>query len=260
MKLSLICGTVLASFFLTFNAGASSVPFDTGSYNFPLAGGGGGSQATLNGFSVEAFCDDFANDISDPSNHTAVVTQLGTGADLSQTRFGGVSSWAAITGTTDDAFFNGAAGSLASARYDMVAWLVSQYNLSQGNNASNNQIQEAIWTLMDPAAYATNNPSQPLIDPSGLGEPIADLQNAANWYLGGGATNSFLSKFEVVSDATMTAGNSTNGYVGIGGFQEQIVMTPEPRGGMWVLIALLGVSAFLLRRAPAAEPAVHRAR
>jgi hypothetical protein len=259
MKLSLICGTIFASFLLTFNADASSVPFDTGTYNFPLAGGGGGSQATLNGLDVEAFCDDFANEISDPSNHTATVTQLGSGADLSATRFGNVSSWATITGTTDDGFFNGAAGSAASARYDMVAWLVSQYNMSQGDNTSNNQIQEAIWTLMDPAAYATDTPPQPLIDPSGVGVPITDLENAANWYLGGGATNSFLSKFEVVSDSTMTPGNSANGYVGVGGFQEQIVMTPEPRGGIWMLFGLLGVGAFLLRRAPAAESGIHRA-
>ncbi len=248
MKLGLTCGTLFASFVLTFNAGAVGVPFDTGSYNFPLAGGGGGSQATLNGVSVEAFCDDFANEISDPSNHTANVTQLSTSADLSDTRFGAVTSWTTITGTTDDAFFNSGAGSQASARYDMVAWLVSQYNLPQGNNTSNNQIQEAIWTLMDPAAYATDTPPQPLIDPSGVGVPITDLENAANWYLGGGATNSFLSNFEVVNDTAMTAGTSANGYVGVGGFQEQIVMTPEPRGGIWILVGLLGVGALVLRR------------
>jgi len=248
MKLSLTCGTIFISFFLTFNAGAAGVPFDTISYNFPLAGGGGGSQATLNGTLVEAFCDDFANEIWVPSNNTANVTQLGTGVSLSNTRFGSVSSWAGITGTTDDSFFNTGLGSAAAARYDMVAWLVSQYNLPLGNNTSNNQIQEAIWTLMDPAAYATDTPPQPLIDPSGVGVPITDLENAANWYLGGGATNSFLSNFEVVSDTTMTAGNSANGYVGVGGFQEQIVMTPEPRGGIWMLVGLLGVGAMLLRR------------
>jgi hypothetical protein len=57
----------------------------------------------------------------------------------------------------------------------------------------------------------------------------------------------------------MTPGNSANGYVGVGGFQEQIVMTPEPRGGIWMLFGLLGVGAFLLRRAPAAESGIHRA-
>jgi hypothetical protein len=35
--------------------------------------------------------------------------------------------------------------------------------------------------------------------------------------------------------------------LGIGGFQEQIVMTPEPRGGVWILLGLL-VGGFLASR------------
>jgi hypothetical protein len=253
MKINLIFGTVLGFFVLNFSAGASSVPLVVGTYNFQLDGGGGGAQATLNGLPVEIFCDDFANEIYVPSANSANVTTLGSSVNLDETRFGGVSSWTTIDlagNSTDQNFLNGAGGSAASARYAMVAYLVSLYSLAGENSESNNQIQEAIWTLMDPAAYGAGTP---LIDPSGFGQPTADLAAAANWYLGGGATNSFLSEFEVVSDANMTPGNSANGGVGVGGFQEQIVMdpvaAPEPRGSIWMLIGLLGVGGFLLQRA-----------
>jgi hypothetical protein len=248
MKINPIYGTALGFFLLTVSASAGSVPLVVGTYNFQLDGGGGGSSATLNGVPVEIFCDDFANEIYVPSSNSADVTQLGSGANLDDTRFGEVTSWANIGGTTDGSFFNGGAGSTATARYDMVAWLVSQYVVGQGNTTANNQIQEAIWTLMDPAAYGS---STPLIDPSGVGEPITDLENAANWYIDGGATNSFLSQFEVVSDAAMTSGSYRNGYVGVGGFQEQIVYTPtpEPEGSIWMLIGLFGAGGFLLQRA-----------
>jgi hypothetical protein len=269
MKIKHILGTVLGFFLLTFSASASPLPLVVGTYNFPLDGGGGGAEATLNGVPVQIFCDDFNNVIYVPSTDSANVTQLGSSANLDETRFGEVSSWTAIdltsgaTASTDITFFAGA-GSAASARYDMVAYLVSLYNIPQnGNstvNAANNQIQEAIWTLMDPASYG----SGALIDPSGFGVPTADLEAAANWYLGGGATNTFLSQFEVVSDATMTAGTSADGYVGVGGFQEQIVFTPtpEPRGSIWMLIGMFGVGGFLLQRARGKKlaPAFSRSR
>ncbi|HTC34877.1 MAG TPA: hypothetical protein VK724_15980 [Bryobacteraceae bacterium] len=258
MKTNLIIiGEIFALCVLTLPVDANPVTFQAITYNFQLDGNGGGEAGTLNGVSVESFCDDFANDLRVPSSHTANVTQLSTTADLDETRFGEVTSWTTITltgNTTDQTFLNTGAGSTAEARYAMVAWLVSQYNIPQNANptvnAANNQIQEAIWTLMDPRAYASLYWQHPLIDPSGLGQPTADLEAAANWYLGGGATNSFLSHFEVVSDVNMAA-NPYHGNVDSGGFQEQIVYlpTPEPRAGSMILFALFGVGAFLKARA-----------
>ncbi len=257
MKTKHLYGAALGFFLLTFSAGANPVSLVVGTYNFALDGGGGGAEATLNGVSVQIFCDNFANEIYVPSTDSADVTTLGSSENLSETRFGGVSSWTTIdltsgsTASTDNAFFASAAGSAASARYDMVAYLVSLYKIGNGNNTANNQIQEAIWTLMDPAAYATASPVVTLINPSGTGVPTADLEAAANWYLDGGATNAFLSQFEVVSDATMTPGAA--GAPGVGGFQEQIVFTPapEPRGSIWMLIGLFGAVGFVLHKARA---------
>lgn len=240
----------LALLFGTLAASAGSVPLNTTSYNFQLAGGGGGETATLNGVPVQIFCDDFANDIYMPSSNTANVTVLGTSADLSETRFGGVTStaWTPISisdgnttlDNTDNTFFNTGNGSSALARYEMAAYLVSTYNLGQGGSTANNQIQEAIWTIMDPSAETA------LINPDGV-NAASYLEQAAGWYssmnANQAALNSFLSKFEIVSSSNMTF---TNG-LGIGGFQEQIVMTPEPRAGVWILLALC-VGSFLVTR------------
>jgi hypothetical protein len=253
MKISLIYGTVFASFLAALSASASTVPLDTTNYNFQLDGDGGGAQATLNGVPVEIFCDNFANTIWVPHDYSADVTPLSTTANLDETRFGGVTSWTTIdltgsgaTVTQDDAILN---GTTALARYEMVAYLASLYDVGSGSDASNEKIQEAIWTLMDPTVSGT--PSNPY----GI-NPTADLEAAASWYTtmntaaNLSALNSFLANYEIVSAPNMTFQNG----LGIGGFQEQIVdpplaPTPEPRGAIWMLIGLFGVGGFLLEKA-----------
>jgi hypothetical protein len=252
MKNKTLVGAGCALLFLSIGASAGTVPLNTNNYNFALAGGGGGSTATLNGLSVETFCENFADEIYVPGSYLANVTTLGTSADLSNTRFGGVSStdWTTISltsgnstiDTTDDTFFNSGKGSSAMARYDMAAYLVSLYDVSQGNTTANNQIQEAIWTIMDPTEDGT------VINPANV-NPSGYLNEAANWYstmdssANQAALNTFVSHFEIVSpsDMTFTAG------LGIGGFQEQIVMTPEPRGESWMLLGLLLSGFFVVQ-------------
>lgn len=252
MKRKFIWGAGFGLLLFVSGASASSVPLDvSNNYIFPLAGGGGGAMATLNGVSVEIFCDDFANSINFGSDYLADVTTLGTTANLSETRFGEVTSWETIglnTGNTtldnnDDTFFNSGAGSSALARYEMVAYLVSQYNTSLGDNTSNNQIQEAIWTLMDPTSEGQ------AINPDWV-NASSYLEQAENWYTtmneSPALLNTFLSRVEVVSPTSMT---------GHGTFQEQIVITPtpEPRGTVWMLLSLLGIGLLVLRRRTAVE-------
>jgi hypothetical protein len=256
MKSKSILGAAFTLLFITFGASAGTVPLDVTSYNFQLAGGGGGAAATLNGVTVEIFCDDFDNDIYVPSNNTANVTTLSTSANLNETRFGNVSpsAWTQFTtlGATDDAFFNSGSGSSGLARYEMVAYLVSFYNVNAIDTTADNQIQEAIWSIMDPTAEGA------VIDPSGLSGD-SYLEQAATWYMGmstapnQAALNNFLSHFEVVSDSTMTFSNG----LGQGGFQEQIVdpnpipapsPVPEPRNVVWMLGAFFALGAFLVQR------------
>jgi hypothetical protein len=258
MKSKSIFGAGLALLFITVGAQAGTLILN--SYNFQLAGGGGGASATLNGASVEVYCDNFADEIFVPSTNSANITTLGTSANLNETRFGNVAptGWTTITlndgntalDTADDNFFNDPngstpeAGSTALVRYELAAYLVSLYNVGQGNSTSNNEIQEAIWTIMDPAAEG------PVIDPSGV-SPDSYLEQAVSWYnsMSGNQTalNSFLSRFEIVSDPSMTGLRSG---VGVGGFQEQIVMTPtpEPRQGVLLLLGLLLAGFVVMRR------------
>ncbi len=269
MEKALVVGITL--FVLIGGASAASVPFDTVSYNFQLAGGGGGSEATLDGVSVEIFGDDFADKISSPKDYSANVTDLSTTANLDETRFGEVSSWSSINlsgrprnVSADKAFLNHGAGSSALARYEMSAYLVSLYSVGQGNDAANNEIQEAIWTLIDPSALR-GAPNPDHVDPTG------DLEQAITWYetmnTAGNRSelNSFLAGFEIVSPTNMKFKRG----LGTGGFQEDIVTipdpapdvvanvagldrqivvcpTPEPRSVSWILLGLFGSAMFLL--------------
>jgi hypothetical protein len=243
MRLTQIFGGLVTLTFLGLSANAGPVPvaLDPGTYNFALDGGGGGSQATLGGVPVEIYCDDFDNEIYVPSDNMAYVTQLGNGADLSDTRFGGVTSFETISltdhttqGNQDASNLNGAN---SAERYALVAYLVSLYNVPQGNSAQNNAIQEAIWTLMDPTSEGA------VINPSGS-NPTSELESAISWYNAETSSNlnSFLSQFDVVSDVNMKSGS--------GGFQEQIVYTPtpEPSAIIFMLFGLFGVILIGARR------------
>lgn len=246
---------LLAASLASANSVQLDVPLDvSANYNFPLAQGGGGVAVTLNGTSAESLCIDYFDNLNLSTDYTANVTALSTSANLSETRFGGVSgsAWTQFTtlGATDDAFFNSGAGSTALARYIMAAYLESLYNQSAGGNTANNDIQDAIWTVLDPVADVTAYGA--VSDPGYDGTSY--IEQAATWYMSmsnpenQAALNAFLAHFEIVSDATMTF----SGGLGYGGFQEQIVdppsPVPEPRDAGIILLGLLAIGAVVLRR------------
>lgn len=206
----------------------------TTGYNFQLNGGGGGATAVLNGTTnLEIFCVDFNNDIYVPhSNYSANLSALtSSGFNASTTRFGNVTSWATVTiagDTTDSSTINNAG---ALQRYQMAAYLVSLYNLAGGNNASNNGIQMAIWTILDPTAYAASLPSP------ATGNPTTALEEAAQWLSGTSSSDrdAFLAGWDIISDATMIPGSPQSG-----GFQEQITRVPEPGFFGMLAFCLLG--------------------
>ncbi len=272
-----ILGVSIAILLATVAANANSVQTDvpldvSANYNFPLGDGGGGAEATLNGANAEIFCVDYFNDIYLSTDYTADVTTLSTTANLSDTRFGGVSGsgWTPLTtlGATDDTFFNSGAGSTALARYIMAAYLESLYDLSDGSNTANNDIQDAIWTILDPVADV--NAYGAVSDPGYDGTSY--IEQAASWYMAMdnaanlAALNNFLSHFEIVSDSTMTFSNG----LGYGGFQEQFVdpnpipapvpvPTPEPRSIACMLMGLFALGMFARRKFRPGDSCVHAA-
>lgn len=257
-RLSLITAVLLA-FCVAASAGPVANVLDTESYNFQLAGGGGGATAQLNGSqNIELFCVDFANQIYVPMDYSAYLTTLTSGSNLNDTRFGSVTNWTTVNisgDSTDSSTINGATD---LGRYQMAAYLISQYNLGDGatkpfsldgSSTSNNGIQQAIWDILDPKGESF--------------KPIASssysntaLEAAAQWYSATGgnsgstARNNFLANFRIVSDATMGGcGFALSGC----GFQEQITVVPEPRHLAVMLIGLLLVGSVAFRRLQAAR-------
>ena len=233
---------------------AGTHTLDTISYNFQLNGGGGGVVADLDKKNdIEMFCDDFAHSITVPHpGYSANITSLTSGSDLSTTRFGGNTSWETIAindgdsnDAPDSAILNGAT---ALGRYQMAAFLVSQYNLPAGNTSSNNGIQDAIWALLDP----TSSP-EPL--PTLHNNAFDALESAAEWYQstggnnGSAARNTFLSGYQIISDSTMYSCGA--GKALCGGFQEQIdpvAPVPEPRQLAVMLAGLLLLCSAKMRK------------
>jgi hypothetical protein len=228
---------------------ASPHQLDTISYNFGLAGGGGGSAAQLDkSMNIEIFCVDFANEIIVPqNNYSANLTSLTSGGFTpATTRFGSNTSWRTVT-ISDDATDGGSDDAADSAiinaasaldRYQMAAYLVSQYNRPAGSNLFNNGIQTAIWEILSPGSY---------IAPPLSANPSAALEQAAVWYstTSGAARDSYLANYRIVSDSTMTA----CGPVLCGGFQEQITVVPEPKYIGLLLMGLFALFSIHLRKA-----------
>src|SRR5579872_1137781 len=187
-RFSLAATALLA---LSVVATAGPVTLDTQSYNFPLDNGGGGASATLNKTqNIEIFCVDYANDIYVPvQGYSANLSTITSGSDLSETRFGGQTSWADLTGLSGglgNPFTGSDANTLdnitsALARYQMAAYLVSTYNLKSNptNSPANDGIQQAIWDILDPNTFAVF---------SGATTDNA-LAGAVNWYSSNSSSN-----------------------------------------------------------------------
>jgi len=236
---------ILFAFCAALAAGPVANILDTTGYDFQLDNGGGGAQAELNKTqNIEIFCVDFANNIYVPQqNYSAYVTGLTSGAfDPNVTRFGEVSSWSQISSSvTGASIINGASG---LGRYQMAAYLVSQYNVPNGNSASNNGMQQAIWDILDPKGQAS-------FAEFGGSNTNTGLSAAASWFnnTSSSGRDTFLANYRIVSDTSMKGCTGASSYgLLCGGFQEQITAVPEPRYLALMLVGLLIVGSTVYRR------------
>lgn len=227
---------------------------DTISYNFQVDNGGGGVSALLNQTTpLEIYCNDFNNDIWVPQqNYSATVSTI-TPNTLGATRFGRLNAADFQTVTFTDPDNDSDANIINSAngyaRYEMVAYLVSQYNFAGQGNAYNSGIQMAIWEIMDPLAYSSS-PSPSSYNPSA--NPSAAFEMAADWYASYGTNDlgrqAYLSNYRIVSDSTMVCAKLSSGACNpdaplVGGFQEQITSLPEPAAGLPLAFGLIALFA-----------------
>ena len=127
----------------------ATLTFVGGTYWSPVAGVDVGPYTgTLNGSSVQLFCDDLIDSINPGNTFTVNLTPLSS-MDLSNTKFGNLPN--------------------ASSLYDQIAWLSLQFANQPQSQWTN--IHEAIWGYFDPNA---------LVIPGPMGTAYWQSQAAAN--------------------------------------------------------------------------------
>jgi len=140
-------------------------------------------------------------------------------------------------GTTPTSDFTFDTNSLpAVQRYVLAAWLVTQYNFTSGVTTADDQIQDAIWTLLNTGSTA-NFPGG---DAAGTGNY---LTAALNWY--GAETSSALSQFEGGIQIFTSTNVASTGLPArwTTGYQEMITVTTTPEPATLTMLGI-GFLAF----------------
>ena len=198
-------------------------------------GTGGGFEATIHSVNTVLWCVDAEEDIWFPTKYYADIVSLPTVAtNSSYVRYGGVSGadWQLNLGPSDNN---------ALSRFEMAAYLVSQYgNFPNGpspNDTTNREIQTAIWeitwndSVITPGGGITFNTIKGGA-PSG---PVQTYITQAQACIDHPASCAFNPANYAVVSGPLTS--VTSGDLASLGYQTYIVqLTPEPAS-----IALLGV-------------------
>jgi len=221
------------------------------SYIAAAGAGGGQFDGTVNSFETSFWCVDSQESFSFGNTGLADIVQLSNIPSVpSEVRYGNISTsntsatnhWTNNIGTGFDS---------AQTRYEMAAYLVSQYagfSSTIGNTASNpkDTIQEAIWDLTN-----NNTVSDAGINTTPINLASTDHTTVGYWInqaeLNYNTVN--LNQWAVVSwlanpDGSLAAGKQT--------FLVQVAATPEPRFYGFLMLAMIGL-CFLVRRSQASK-------
>src|ERR1035437_7664362 len=186
--------------------------------------------------SFYVYCVDFQNQETSPARvnistpNTSTLDVAASFDGLANTRYGAVP-------TSAFTYANSGAGALNSAqRYVMAAWLTTQYNFGSGVTTGDDEIQNAIWTLLNTTGSTSGFPFG---DSAGTGTYLTQAINFFNT-----TQTAALLQFESTIEV-FTAKNvitySGRGWPPVSGTQEFICVTPEPE-----TLALMGGGLLLL--------------
>jgi hypothetical protein len=236
------------------SVGASNPAYPV-SFNF---GSGGGFTATIDSTNTIMWCVDAEEDIAPPTTYNADLVKLSTiGTNSSYARYGNVSSsqWQ----------LNLSGDNTAQQRYEMAAYLISQYpgypvGPSPSNTLTDQELQAAIWeTLWNSSVSPQGGLTYSKVFNGGGAFNSTDETAVANYisqaqaFVNNSSNASFFNNFALVS-----GGVNSNGSLQSPGVQTYIVplYTPAtvPEPASIVLLGSLLAGAFLLVRRLRAKP------
>ena len=247
---------------LSFSAAAfGSTLFTISGHPNYLDGGGGQFTAYLGPVDTQnllVYCVDDLNEIGVPSTNTDNITDLANMPAYNVTannftRYGETapSSFTPIINVDNPPPAVTMSDATAQQRYAMAAWLTTQYifPISSANNAqtaTDDEIQNAIWTLLDATSAVHNSCPDATISSSacgiGVSNQLAAAQNWINGQISAGTLTAFENTVVIYSDANIASQSGTARYSGT--TQEMIgftTATPEP-----ATLAMLGAGLAML--------------
>jgi hypothetical protein len=227
---------------LTFSAAAFGSTLYITSYTEDVDDGG---QFLANlGNSAQSFyvyCVDFQNelgsptpvDISTPNTSTPDVSPNFDG--LALTRYGAVPTSVFTYDSTGPNAINSA------ERYVLAGWLTTQYNFSSGVTTADDEIQNAIWTLLNTTGSTSGFPFG---DGAGTG---TYLQQALNFFNTTPTAQllQFESEIQVFTSTNTVTYNGSN-WSPISGTQEMIAVIPNSSTPEPATLAMMGVGLLAL--------------
>jgi hypothetical protein len=210
----------------------------------------------VDGASTLFYCVDFENDVYIPSPvYTANLTPIFNGSDLSNTVYGRAdSAWApgdpSLPVVFTNTSFSDSSGSFtpssALQRYQMAAWLISQYDAP---GADKTAIQDGIWSALEVSPpVGDSGPAFPAIKGKTKTDMNLLLSEAANYVSGPNsvAKQDFFDQFKIVTQVGPIYLNGPNQI------QEFIIINPEPSTLAVLTGGILGLLLWRKRRAAAA--------